>query len=101
VTGLLWVLWLLGWPIALSLSNGEPTVMWVALAFVVTVTWHKGAAIRALFRQLERERASQVRVDAASEQLRVATPVRVAPHEEIAGAGEAAEPTQVASHHAP
>ena len=55
---LLWVLWGLGWvlvPVTLSqlgARQGTPLVMFGALALVVILTWHKGAAIRAILRKL-------------------------------------------------
>ena len=57
ITGLLWVLWGLGWPTLMPIFK-QPAVMFVWLALILIVTWHKGAIIRAAIRQLARERAS-------------------------------------------
>ncbi|MBX3232114.1 MAG: serine/threonine protein kinase [Labilithrix sp.] len=62
---LLWVLWGLGWiivPVMLSqlrLQRSVPIVMFGGLALVFILTWHKGAAIRALLRKMGWSPAAQ------------------------------------------
>jgi hypothetical protein len=54
---LLWLLWGLGWiivPLILSqvhMARMIPTVMFVALAALFVVTWHKGALMRPMIRR--------------------------------------------------
>jgi hypothetical protein len=56
IRGLLWALWGLGWiivPLVLAPLHAKgmiPTVMFVSLAVLLVVTWHKGALIRAALR---------------------------------------------------
>ncbi len=61
VRNLLWVLWGLGWiivPVILGpmhLGRLIPPVMFVSLALLLVVTWHKGAVIRAVLRGLSKD----------------------------------------------
>jgi serine/threonine protein kinase len=81
---LLWLLWGLGWILVplvlgkmLDVPEGIPLVMfgWMALIFVVT--WHKGAVLRGLMRQWQKEGRQSVvrqRVDSVpANQVRVHT----------------------------
>ncbi|MFO0741591.1 MAG: serine/threonine-protein kinase [Labilithrix sp.] len=51
---LLWVLWGLGWVLVpvtlgeLGMKRGIPPIMFGSLALIIILTWHKGAALRAL-----------------------------------------------------
>lgn len=55
---LLWVLWGLGWVIvpvltsALHIQRAIPGVMFISLALLFIVTWHKGAGVRMALRAL-------------------------------------------------
>jgi serine/threonine protein kinase len=95
IRGLLWLLWGLGWvivPLVMRQINGPksliPTIMFVSLAMLFIVTWHKGAVIRAALRAFTRgdDRASapgvldapqrssaRQRVEVAEQQVRVHT----------------------------
>ena len=79
ITGLLWVLWGLGWPTLMPIfKNPAPMFVWLGLIFIVT--WHKGAIIRALLRQFARERATlapaaAVRIAAPPPRTRIDEPL--------------------------
>ncbi len=86
ITSLLWVLWGLGWTIVIPLTH-RPVIMFVWLAVVIAVTWHKGAVIRAALREIERARAHRPRVaeplaGAEPEVRVVASPEHEEPEEE-------------------
>jgi hypothetical protein len=63
---LLWTLWGLGWvlvPVTFSeigLKRGIPGVMFGSLALILVLTWHKGAAIRAILEMLGVKAAQRV-----------------------------------------
>lgn len=91
IIGLLWVLWGLGWPTIMPVYK-QPAIMFVWLALTIIASWHKGAVIRALLRQAQRERASLA--PAPPPAVRIAEPpppVRVAEHGEEAVADEVSE----------
>ena len=93
---MLWLLWGLGWvivPLMMRHLNGPksliPTIMFVSLACLFIVTWHKGALIRAALRALTKSgdgasepgvleaprtaSSARRRVEVGSDQVRVHT----------------------------
>ena len=91
ITRLMWLLWGLGWVIVpllvrkLGLSRDTiPLAMFGTLACVFVITWHKGAIIRAIMRQLagEAQRTKELHAAPAPAQAEDSAPRhRVAPAE--------------------
>jgi serine/threonine protein kinase len=98
IRGLLWVLWGLGWVIVpmilgkiLDVPEGIPLVMFGWLATILTVTWHKGALLRAALRWWHGDRAQpaasvrqRVELEPGQRQVRVHTS-ELGPEEVVAG----------------
>ena len=97
IRSLLWVLWGLGWVIVplilgkiLDVPEGIPLVMFGWLATIFTVTWHKGAVLRAALRWWRGDRAlpagvrQRIEVEHGQRQVRVHTS-DLGPEEVVAG----------------
>ena len=97
IRSLLWVLWGLGWVIVpmilgkiLDVPEGIPLVMFGWLATIFTVTWHKGALLRAALRWWRGDKAppaavrQRVEVERGPRQVRVHTS-ELGPEEVVAG----------------
>lgn len=98
VRKLLWLLWGLSWvivPVAIRSLNARhelvPLIMFGSLAAIIIMTWHKGAALRALLRwgsaELARESSAATRARIAS-----SAPARVRVHATDVSSREADEP---------
>jgi hypothetical protein len=98
IRSLLWVLWGLGWVIVpmilgkiLDVPEGIPLVMFGWMATILTVTWHKGALLRAALRWWHGDRAQpgaadrqRVELEPVQRQVRVHTS-ELGPEEVVAG----------------
>jgi hypothetical protein len=98
IRSLLWVLWGLGWVIVpmilgkiLDVPEGIPLVMFGWMATILTVTWHKGALLRAGLRWWHGDRTQpaaavrrRVEVEQGQRQVRVHTS-ELGPEEVVAG----------------
>jgi hypothetical protein len=115
IRGLLWLLWGLGWVIVplvfsqIHMSRMIPTVMFLALAGIFVVTWHKNALLRRIVRKFTgppaaaapaSETAPRRRIDANASsspsgprQVRVEQQVRV--HATDLNAGDALGQTEL------
>jgi serine/threonine protein kinase len=87
---LLWLLWGLGWiivPLVLSQVHASrmiPTVMFVSLAALFVITWHKGALMRPMIRRFAGRQPTaasvqtpRARIESSGQKVRVEQQVRV------------------------